>query len=53
MASARYTYTITTATAAALLATATSGVLDDDATVDTWTIDDGGNLVCTSDDAVN
>ena len=53
MASARYTYTITTATAAALLATATSGVLDDDATVDTWTINDGGNLVCTSDDAVN
>ena len=53
MPSARYTYTVTTADLTTLLVTATSGILDDDATVDTWTIDDGGNLLCTSDDAVN
>ena len=53
MTSARYTYTITTASTTTLLVTATSSVLDDDATVDTWTINDGGSLVCTSDDAVN
>jgi prepilin-type N-terminal cleavage/methylation domain-containing protein len=52
MASALYTYTITTASATALLVTATSGVLDDDDPVDTWTITDGGVLTCTSDDAV-
>jgi prepilin-type N-terminal cleavage/methylation domain-containing protein len=52
MPSARYSYTITTADATTLLVTATSGILDDDATVDTWTINDGGDLVCTSDDAV-
>ena len=31
--------------------TATSGILDDDATVDTWTINNQGTLVVTSDDA--
>lgn len=50
-ASAKYTYTITTADNANLLVTATCADLDDDATVDTWTIDNGGNLLCTSDDA--
>ncbi|MEW5922993.1 MAG: prepilin-type N-terminal cleavage/methylation domain-containing protein [Candidatus Zixiibacteriota bacterium] len=49
--SAIYTYTITTADATNLLVTATCATLDDDATVDTWTIDNGGNLICTSDDA--
>jgi len=51
MASALYTYTIVTADATTLLARATSSVLDDDATVDTWEITDGGILTCTSDDA--
>lgn len=50
---ARYTYTITTATATALLVTATCGILDDDALVDTWTIDQDGNLLVTSDDATD
>lgn len=48
---ARYTYTMTTATQNAFLCTATAN-LDDDATVDTWTIDDAGTLVCTIDDSV-
>lgn len=51
--SAKYTYTITTADATNLLVTATCGILDDDATVDSWTIDNGGTLVCTSDDAIS
>ena len=51
MATARYTYTLVAA-AATFTATATSGGLDDDATADTWTIDENGNLVCTSDDAL-
>lgn len=51
MPSAFYTYTIVTADANALLVQATSGILDDDNTVDTWQIDDDGNLRCTSDDA--
>jgi prepilin-type N-terminal cleavage/methylation domain-containing protein len=51
MATARYTYTITTADASNLLVTATSGILDDDVAVDTWTINDAGVLTCTSDDA--
>jgi prepilin-type N-terminal cleavage/methylation domain-containing protein len=53
MSTARYTYTITTADASNLLVTATSGVLDDDATVDTWTMNQDGVLTCTSDDATN
>jgi prepilin-type N-terminal cleavage/methylation domain-containing protein len=52
MATARYTYSIV---AAAATFTATANVanpgLDDDATPDTWTINDAGTLVCTSDDA--
>ena len=52
MNAARYTYTMVAAQNT-FTATATSGILDDDATVDTWTIDDQGNLVVTSDDAVS
>ncbi len=52
MPTAKYTYTITTADATTLLVTATSSILDDDAAVDTWTIDDGGDLLCTSDDVI-
>jgi prepilin-type N-terminal cleavage/methylation domain-containing protein len=51
MATARYTYGFTVLTANAFTATATSGILDDDATVDTWTMDHNGVLTCTSDDA--
>jgi type IV pilus assembly protein PilE len=50
-ASARYTYTMTTATATAFLCTATAN-LDDDAAVDTWTINQDGTLTCTIDDSV-
>ncbi|SYZ74171.1 Fimbrial protein pilA [Candidatus Zixiibacteriota bacterium] len=53
MASALYSYTITTANGTQLLVTATCSVLDDDATVDTWTINEGGILTCTSDDATS
>ena len=53
MPTAIYSYTITTADATDLLVTATCGTLDDDAAVDTWTIDEAGDLVCTSDDVVN
>ncbi len=49
---AMYNYVITTATSTALLVTATATSLDDDATNDVWTINDGGLLVCTSDDAI-
>jgi type IV pilus assembly protein PilE len=52
MTTARYTYTMVAA-ANTFTATATSGILDDDATVDTWTIDDNGDLQVTSDDAVS
>ncbi|MBN2227330.1 MAG: prepilin-type N-terminal cleavage/methylation domain-containing protein [candidate division Zixibacteria bacterium] len=53
MPTAIYSYTITTATATNLLVTATCAILDDDATVDTWTINEAGQLVCTSDDSVS
>jgi type IV pilus assembly protein PilA len=45
-----YTYTIA-GNALGFTATATSSILDDDNTVDTWTINDLGVLKCTSDDA--
>jgi hypothetical protein len=45
---ARYSYRIT-ADAFSFTATASANI-DDDATVDTWTIDQDGNLVNTSDD---
>lgn len=54
MASARYTYSLV---AAANTFTATANVanpgLDDDATPDTWTINQAGALICTSDDATS
>ena len=53
MPSAKYVYEIVTADATDLLVTATATTLDDDATEDVWEIDDLGNLVCTSDDAIN
>ena len=48
MQSARYTYSIT-ADSNSFTATA-SGNIDDDATIDTWTINQSGNLQCTSND---
>lgn len=51
MPSARYTYSMV-AGASTFLCTATSGILDDDAIVDSWTIDHNGNLQVTSDDSV-
>lgn len=48
--SSLYSYTIN-GDANAFIATATSGALDDDPAPDIWQIDDGGNLVCISDDA--
>ena len=48
MQTARYTYAIT-ADSNSFTATA-SGNIDDDATVDIWTIDQSGNLQCTNND---
>jgi prepilin-type N-terminal cleavage/methylation domain-containing protein len=48
---ARYQYTIAVA-GNNFTATATAN-LDDDGTVDTWTIQADGNLVCTSDDSTS
>ena len=50
MPPARYTYTMVAA-GNTFTCTATSGILDTDATLDTWTIDEAGLLVPTSDDA--
>ena len=50
MANARYTYGMVAA-ANTFTCTATSGVLDDDATLDVWTIDESGDLQVTTDDA--
>jgi len=51
---ARYSYSIGNVTATTFLATANipDPGLDDDATPDTWTMDQDGNLVVTSDDSV-
>jgi len=51
VSTARYTYTITTADANTLLVTATSGILDDDAVVDTWTVDQLGRIICVNNDS--
>jgi len=51
-APSRYTYTMA-ATATTFSCTATCSVLDDDATLDTWTIDQDGFLRATSDDAAS
>jgi len=48
MPNARYVYTIA-ATANTFICTAT-GNIDDDATIDTWTMDHNGNLLNTIDD---
>jgi prepilin-type N-terminal cleavage/methylation domain-containing protein len=45
----RYAYSVALA-GTGFLATATCPDLDDDATVDTWTIDDAGTLLCTVND---
>ncbi len=50
-ASARYAYAMVSA-ANTFTCTATAN-LDDDATVDTWTIDESGTLTHTIDDSVN
>ena len=52
MPPARYTFSIV-ATANTFTCTATSGILDDDATVDTWTINEQGALLVVSDDAIS
>lgn len=49
MTSARYSYAIT-ADSTSFTATAT-GNLDDDGVIDTWTIDETGDLQCTVNDA--
>jgi len=51
---ARYSYSFTVATATAFTAQATVAApgLDDDAAPDTWTIDQDGRLLCTSDDSI-
>jgi prepilin-type N-terminal cleavage/methylation domain-containing protein len=47
-ANARYSFTVV-AVGDGFVATAQANI-DDDAALDTWTIDDAGNLVCTCDD---
>jgi prepilin-type N-terminal cleavage/methylation domain-containing protein len=49
---ARYTYTIA-GDSNTFVATATCSNLDDDATLDVWTIDQTGLMTCVSDDATN
>jgi type IV pilus assembly protein PilA len=51
---ARYSYSVGGVTATAFLATATvaNPGLDDDVAPDTWTINQDGTLLCTSDDSV-
>ncbi len=49
---ARYTYRLVAA-ANTFTCTATSGILDNDVTVDTWTMNQLGVLTCTSNDVTN
>jgi prepilin-type N-terminal cleavage/methylation domain-containing protein len=51
MPSARYSYAMVAA-ANTFTCTATAN-LDDDATIDTWTINQAGTLTCTINDAIN
>ena len=53
MTGARYSYTITGGAATFTATAGSKGAtgLDDDATLDTWQIDQTGVLTCTSDDA--
>lgn len=55
MVVAKYIYTITSTDAGLTNFTATANAtgLDDDATPDTWTINENGALAVTSDDALN
>ena len=50
MPTALYSYTIVAVAGTSFLATANATGLDDDAAPDTWTMDQNGNLVNTSDD---
>lgn len=50
--SARYSYTIT-GNNINFTAVATCGTIDDDPAVDSWSIDQDGNLIAVSDDVVN
>jgi type IV pilus assembly protein PilA len=52
MSTARYTYSIVQ-DANTFTATGTSGILDDDATTDVWTMTQAGVLTCVSDDATD
>lgn len=52
MLPARYTYMMTVPNPTTFTCTAT-GNLDDDVTIDTWSIDQGGTLLNTIDDSVN
>lgn len=52
MPSARYTYTIT-ADNISFTCVATASDLDEDATPDIWSIDEGGDLQVLSDDAIS
>ena len=47
---ARYQYAISVANATNMTVTATATGLDDDPAVDTWQVDQGGVLSCTSND---
>ena len=51
---ARYSYSFTVETATTFTAQATAAApgLDDDAAPDTWTINQDGQLICTSDDSI-
>jgi hypothetical protein len=49
ISSARYDYTMAV-NGVNFTCTATAN-LDDDATIDTWTIDDTGDLICVIDDS--
>ncbi len=50
---ARYTYVLAVPDVNHFTATATSGILDDDATLDVWTMNEQGLLLCTTDDVTN
>jgi len=50
MESAKYNYLITVTDAIHFTATATAN-LDDDEVIDTWTVDETGDIVCTINDA--
>ena len=55
MLSARYSYSITASRTSFVVTAGSKGAsgLDDDATLDVWTIDQSGKLSCVSDDATH